>query len=253
MTDLPKTDSKEPSVVFITMHKAGSVLVNQVLEELLLEAGMPHIDFARYAFDSGIKEGDYCVSKAHLLSTPGYYFGAFRGPYLDKFDDLSKNRLIIQVRDPRDCIVSLYFSYKYSHSKPGNGILKSIFNSTRKKTRNTDVNKFAMENIGNYDYRMKIISATLDRYQNHLLITYEQMVQDFDAWLNTIIKYLALDPGEECLDKIRNLANFEVLVENVAVHKRQVTPGDYQRKLDPVVQQTMTEMLQIHLQRYGYV
>src|SRR3546814_6832035 len=110
---LPKTNSLDESIVFITMHKAGSVFVNSILNIIAVENGLTPVDFAGQAFDGGVKEWKYCVDKSTLFRERGYYFGAFRGPYIDKFADLLQNRVLMQVRDPRDCIVSLYYSYRF--------------------------------------------------------------------------------------------------------------------------------------------
>jgi hypothetical protein len=79
---------------------------------------MAHVDFARTAFSMGIDEASYCIERSGALSTPGYYFGAFRGPYVESFDDLSTSHLVVQVQDPRDCIASTYFAFRYSYSLP---------------------------------------------------------------------------------------------------------------------------------------
>ena len=143
------------------MHKAASVFVNQVLSLALECEGITHVDFAREAYTQGVKEWEYCVFKSHLFSTPGYYFGAFRGPYINKFEDLHANRIVVQVRDPRDCIVSLYYSYKFSHGKPGNGVLTNIFNQLRRHAEETDIDKFALEQSKIYNRSaISQISAT---------------------------------------------------------------------------------------------
>ncbi len=253
MNELPKTKSTERSVVFVTMHKAASVFVNDVLDLALKPEGMVHVDFAFDAFQKGIKEWEYCVSKSHLFSTPGYYFGAFRGPYIDKFEDLSANRIVVQVRDPRDCIVSLYYSYKYSHGEPGEGVLKKIFNRIRKHVEDTEIDDFALEQAKIYSRRLAMITDLCNRYEDYVLLKYERMVLDYEKWEGQLYGFLGVDPFPAVRKKIKALAAFDVKSEDVTQHKRQVTPGDHTRKLKPRTIDQMNEILSEHLVRYGYL
>lgn len=253
LSELPKTKSTENSIVFITMHKAASVFVNEVLDLVLMHEGMVHVDFAGEAFQNGVKEWEYCVSKSHLFSTQGYYFGAFRGPYIDKFGDLSANRIVVQVRDPRDCIVSLYYSYKYSHGAPGEGVLKKIFNRIRSHVEDTEIDDFALEQAKTYSRRLAMITDLCNRYEDHILLKYEHMVSDFEKWEGQLYGFLGIDPSPAVRVKVKALATFDVESEDVTKHKRQVTPGDHERKLKPRTVAQMNEILSEHLIRYDYL
>lgn len=235
------------------MHKAASVFVNRVLELVLTNEGMVHIDFAGEAFNAGAKEWEYCVSKSHLFATPGYYFGAFRGPYVDKFESLSANNIVVQVRDPRDCIVSLYYSYKYSHGSPGEGVLKKIFNRIRSHVEETDIDSFAVEQATTYSRRLALITDLCGKYDDYTLLTYENMVLNFEAWEKQLYDYLNVDPPEEIRAQVAELANFEVPSEDVMQHKRQVMPGDHKRKLRGETIEQMNAILAQHLTKYGYL
>jgi hypothetical protein len=251
---LPKTSSSDESIVFITMHKAGSVFVNSVLNIVSEENGLTPVDFAGEAFRGGVKEWKYCVDKSPLFRERGYYFGAFRGPYVDKFADLSQNRILMQVRDPRDCIVSLYYSYRYSHGAPGKGPLRKIFDRIRQSTQEKGIDEFALQQAESYAKRLQMISNV--RNQNTgktVLVTYEEMVQDFDGWLDRILGYFELRISEKTRSKLRKMASFNVTDEDQQAHKRQVTPGDHLRKLAPETISRMDEIMNAQLREYGYL
>ena len=219
---------------------------------------MVHVDFAREAFDRGAKEWDYCSSKFNLLTTPGHYFGAFRVPgyffgnYVDVLGDLTASRIVVQVRDPRDCIISLFYSYKYSHGSPGEGILKKNFNRYLNHIEDMDIDKFALEQATVYSRRLGMITDLRDKFENHVLLNYECMVLDFKKWEKRLFGYLGIDPPRDIRKKIKLLANFEVETENINHHKRQVTPGDHKRKLRPETIEQMNVILADHLACYGY-
>ncbi len=251
---LPKSESTAASIVFITMHKAGSVFVNSVLTMIAAENGLIPVDFAGEAFRSGIKEWQYCVDRSPLFSRKGYYFGAFRGPYVDKFADLSQNRLLIQVRDPRDCIVSLYYSYKFSHGAPGMGPLRKIFDRIRESTRDKQIDEFAIQQAESYAKRLQMITAVHQQNEGRtLLVKYEEMVGDFDLWLNRVAGFFRLAISEETRSALRKMADFNVEAEDQSFHKRQVKPGDHLRKLAPETIEKMNRIMAVQLQDYGYL
>ncbi len=250
--NLPVTMQKDQSIVFITMHKAASVFVNDVLHDILGSNGYPHIDFAGEAFNSGVKEWDYCVNRSHLFSQQGYYFGAFRGPYVDKFEDLSNNKIVIQVRDPRDCIVSLYYSYMFSHAEPGKGALNKLFHKIKKSTSEMDIDEFAIQQARSYSHRLDNIEYIMENYQDYVLISYEDMVTNFNKWYIELVSYLDVDVSEKIKDKIFQEGKSKPEEEDVNQHRRQVTPGDYKRKLLPATQIEITKILEWHLLKFNY-
>ncbi len=249
--ELPPTDSKEKSVVFITMHRAGSVFTNRVIWGILARVGMVHVDFARMAFSMGVDEAPYCIEHSGVLCTPGYYFGAFRGPYVEGFGDLSTSRLVVQVRDPRDCIVSMYFAFRYSHSLPGAGEARTMFENARNEIAAQEIDGFSPTQTCQYVHRMAVIAKLLERYPEALLLRYEEMVSDHDAWLRKLCAFLGVSVASEDLDRYKT----EVLPreENVRRHKRQILPGDYRRKLKIETQEALTRGLQVPLARFGYL
>lgn len=250
---LPPTTSPDPSVVFITMHKAGSSFVNDAIRDLLVPAGRVHVDFATEAFENGFNEAEYCVSRASALATPGYYFGAFRGAYVQGFENLSKNRVVIQVRDPRDCIVSLYFSQRFSHPDPGNGEYRQEFNEWRAKVAAQEIDEFALGRAIPYERRMLVILDLLKKYPEALLLKYEDMVLRFDDWFRTLANFLDVPVAPAVENSIRRMAAYDNQSEDVTRHKRQVIPGDFMRKLKPETQAALTRQLEPQLRRFRYL
>ena len=91
----------------------------------------------------------------------------------------------------------------------------------------------AIENIVRYfTIYQEYCQSLLDK-PNVLFVTYEKMVTDFDTWLDSIIEFLKLKVSPELVSKIKEEADFTVKEENIYAHKRQVLPGEHQRKLKP--------------------
>lgn len=250
--ELPQTNSTEDSVVFVTMHKAGSVFVTRILADLMQLKGMPHVDFAGEAFGRGLIEWEYCVERSRHLATPGYFFGAFRGPYLDKLGDIGGSRAIAQVRDPRDCIVSLYFSYKFSHAKPGEGEQMKKFSEAREAAETMDIDTFSIARADEYRRRMKLIDDFLKRHDGALLLKYEDMITDFGAWYQGLCDFLKVKPGYFLRKRHAREASPKSASGDPNAHKRQMLPGDHRRKLKSATIEEMDRTLSGVLDAFGY-
>ncbi len=250
--ELPKTKSTESSVVFVTMHKAGSVFVTKIIAELTELRGMRHVDFAGEAFARGLIEWEYCVEGSQYLDVPGYFFGAFRGPYLDKLKDFRQSRVIAQIRDPRDCIVSLYFSYKFSHAKPGEGEQMKKFSEAREAAASSDIDTFSLSRAAEYRRRLELIDGFFKCHEGALLLKYEDMITDFSGWYERLCDYLEVKPGYFLRKRHAREAAPESASGDPNAHKRQMLPGDHQRKLKPETIAEINKTLSEMLTAFGY-
>jgi hypothetical protein len=248
----PTTTISEHSIGFVTMHKAGSVFVDQVLSQLTGPMGFEHVDLAFQAFQMGRSEHLYCVAQDHVLSRPRCYFGPFRGPYIRKMRELERLRLVAQVRDPRDCIVSLYYSLKYSHPAPAAGPAKETYERNLSFIQTADFETFVHKQARQYAVRMQVLLSVLECTQQSLLLRYENMVDAPLEWLSLLCEFLNIDMSPQISDWVNKEMSTIGLVEDLSRHKRQVLPGDFRRKLSVSMQDHLTRMLRPHLDAFGY-
>jgi hypothetical protein len=248
----PKEVVNAPSVILISMYKGGSTFLQQTLKTLLLSRGYEHVDFAGEAFRAGWDEGQYCIENSRQFVQRGKFFGAFRGAYAKDFADMSGNKILIHIRDPRDCVVSLFFSWAYSHVAPG-GDKKEAFMELREQTRTKDINDFVLERARDFADILDSIQLVADRYPSAFVSRYEDMLTEFEPWLNKVQAFLGLVFPESAIQQVRASATFSVKEEDVSRHVRQVTPGDHKRKLTPEVQEQLTQILRPQLERFGYI
>jgi hypothetical protein len=234
------------------MHKAGSVFVDQVLRQLALSAGMEHVDLAFQAFQTGASEHLYCVDHANVLSRSRCYFGPFRGPYIRKMRGLERLRLVAQVRDPRDCIVSLYYSLKYSHPAPALGPARETYERNMDYIESANLDNFVRRQARQYAVRMQVLQTVLRRTQKNLLLHYESMVSAPLEWLSLLCTFLQVDLPPRLADWVSREMCTKDLLEDVSRHKRQVLPGDFRRKLSVSMQDELTSMLRPHLDAFDY-
>ena len=134
---------------------------------------------------------------------------------------------MLNLRDPRDVLTSLYYSTAYSHAVISPKLLRG-----RKEAQGLSVDEFVMANIEEVLQGYTRYCDTLLK-SNALFLKYEQMVGDFEAWLARLVDYCELDQHQAIIQAILDEADFDVKKEDKYSQRRQVTPGDHRRKLLP--------------------
>ena len=104
------------SFFIFSLHKAGSTLLNQMMRSVCGVLNVPVFEPEVEEFRNGVALGSLGEGVRSLLAAKGYCFGGFRlfPEYLRNFD-LKPFKKIFLIRDPRDILVSHYFSQKVSH------------------------------------------------------------------------------------------------------------------------------------------
>jgi len=236
------------NVVVFTTHKAGSMVLHRVLKDIC-----DHNDIRYHSENQPdpdkLPVGKIFDGKDYIARHNGC-FGPIRF-YLPS-RALAQANILLHLRDPRDVLTSMFFSYCFMHRgavAPNTGI--------RKKVADAGIDKFVLDlssaeharyegdygTGGNFKHR---IGNVLDRYEQYLreivdrpntqLVTYETMVLDFPTWLRQVISRFELPNDEETFKFAAAARAHETrkpASENITLHKRKVTPGDYKEKLKP--------------------
>ncbi len=120
--------------------------------------------------------------------------------------ELKKYRVILMIRDPRDVLVSEYYSYAFSHSEPSKLGDKYVdFMRMRQKARTVTIDEYVVSECDrvcvNYE---RYVSLLLDRYAHVLVTKYEEMTSDFEAWLKKILEQCEFKISDQLLEAILN-------------------------------------------------
>jgi hypothetical protein len=228
--------STNPSILFFTTQKCASRYVSRVITALAEHAGMVHADYD--AFNAMLRppreQNPFAVGGAIKVAfqPKGYYYGPI-GTYRS-LPGAEVYKTVLQLRDPRDVLTSLYFSTAFSHAL----ISKKVIRRREEAARMT-IDEFVIFETKEY---IPIYQGYVDQLLNKpnvLFLKYEEMVGSFENWLAELIAHIGISVDSAILDQLRKEADFSVKQEDPYSQRRQVTPGDHKRKLKP---ETITEL-----------
>jgi hypothetical protein len=248
----------ERSILFFTVYKAASSFIGGFLRKIVGEAGMTPVDLDGYFFETG-RGRDWESSgrlMEHVSYRPcGYFYGPFRS-FNRGIANLDDYKILLVLRDPRDIIVSSYYSM-YSHVFPRFLEKKEMEHRRERRRKKLDqtVDEYIINKMNSttrltdyyYEYHKELMSR-----KNVLFLKYEDMVVDFDAWLNCLLAFLDLGTNPQLIDEIKAGASFKVSKEDIYKHKRQVKPGEHKRKLQPGTVDFLNSRLKEVLDLFGY-
>lgn len=240
------------SMMSLSMHKAGSSIADIIFTHILTERGYEMDRISKYVSESPLPEHEVYLQYQDKMLLEGVYYGMARAAQVHSMPILEKMKLIAQVRDPRDCITSLYFSVRQSHVPPKDPEKLAAFEARRAELNEQTIDDYALETAKQYNFRLSRLKQVLDTHSDILLLTYEEMVGDTDAWLGKVLDFVGQPMTPRLEKKLERHANFKVDSEDASRHKRQVTPGDHRRKLAPETIAKMNEVMGPMLSSFGY-
>ena len=196
------------NIIAYTTHKAGSMVLHRVLKDICelnrIRYYSPNENKSQLPFKRMFAGEDFIAKKRGC-------FGPIR--FFVPTKALDKASIILHLRDPRDVLASMFFSYCYMHA----GEIEA-HTGYRKEVAEAGIDRFVLDMVGApfYDYRgdygigsryKKHVGTVLDRYQRYLdellgrpnttAVSYEEMVLAFPSWLEKIVGAFDLKDPEE--------------------------------------------------------
>lgn len=213
-------------VFVFTVHKAASLGVSEVMRVIARKEGWPFhsANLKRATLVEPAKPGDpdFC----RQLEGKTGLVGPVRMPVEINGDGFERDRFILHLRDPRDVLVSMFYSWSYSH--PG------INDAYREELRAKGVNEFAVHNSPALKTKYELYVRDLLSMPRINLLRYEDFVLDRPRWLEQFLNAAGVEDGLRRYGRLakKNPAE-KVQVEDINAHIRKATPGDYREKLAP--------------------
>jgi len=240
----------DTGVVVHALHKSASMFLFSFFQRLSMRAGLEY-------FSVNLPDG-----RPLPAGFQGKYCHCPIRTFAIEEDESSESGVtrIFQVRDPRDILVSEYYSVAYIHP----------VNDESLKKRRVEAQKMTVEE---YAIRQPEFSASpleqkfqplLDRLEdtresgvdcNDILVRYETMVSRFHEWASAVIVPFGFQFPRIMAAKLawEYRKDFVPPAEGDSMtHKRRITPGDFRRKFSPETIEILNERFAPILEAFGY-
>jgi hypothetical protein len=245
--DLPPPLEGLTSAYLFSFHKSGSTLMDNMVRQYCAQFDIPTFSLFNAAFDAGIQTSQIMQDAAVCFSSIGRIYTGFR--HYPAFDlDLADVQSILLVRDPRDMLVSHYYSVTRSHVVPAK---HHEFQKRRHEALAMDIDEFVTRKADIYlnnfhRYQRKLPEKTLITYR------YEDIIYKKAKWLKDIVKKLDLPRDRKLINKTAEKFDIFPGQEDQSKHIRHVHPGNYKTKLKPETIKFLNEKLSEFLRHYKY-
>jgi hypothetical protein len=247
----PKRSDVQSFFAF-SLPKAGSSLMESVLHAIADASGHTIFSPTVALFERGLRDDQIELDNPDTFAQPGYCFSGLRhapeflSPYY-----LNGRKALLMVRDPRDMVVSLYFSMRYSHVEPGPGEYRDWFLKQRADLETISLDHFSNGTIRDFNASLDALLGLL-RQANLRLYRYEDIIYRKREWIGDIARFLDVDLPDTILDQITARHDQLPTNEDKDRHFRQGHPGDGKRKLSPESLRRFNETLSPAWQWLGY-
>ncbi|MFM1557687.1 MAG: sulfotransferase domain-containing protein [Roseibacillus sp.] len=238
----------QPSVMFFSYYRCGSMFLSRALRELAVANGLQPLDYCSYFVKACPDESDKLFEEESLgraFHPEGCYYGTLRRAY--PIPNHERFRSVLLLRDPRDCLVSHYFSIRESHTLNNHGNLEA-----RSEALSMDVDSWVLAHMEDYRRDFLEFHEKLAGKPGVLFLRYEEMVSAFPEFIRQVVEHTGLTGVQAVADRIVGEASFEVSSENVLSHKRSVQPGNHLKKLKPETVAQMNDALADVLKAFHY-
>jgi hypothetical protein len=242
MTDRNSGRAAPESVYFYTFHKCGSSLFSgYVLKNV---EGLRHIDYAGMIY-----RGER-VEKVEFADT-GHVYGPIRlsadpvspvysavvRPLSD--EDFIRDRIaLFMIRDPRDILVSAYFSFGFSHGFSPVARIREREESFRNEIQGKTIDQYALDTADRIAGNFATLKRLRQACPRATVLRYEDMIEKFDEFIGSFTRYLKL--SDAVIDEMYRRSRPQP-AESVAAHRRSGKVAGFRSKLRPETIDILTE------------
>lgn len=245
-----------PDCYAFSIHKAGSSLMHAMINQVCHFARIPGLSIPDTLFLEGISENIWGNDERIIdLIGPGRVYYGFRSlpkVLLNESVCLREKKSVLLVRDPRDALVSQYFSFggkNVSHKLPNKD--KEAFLEKFQTTSHMEIDQYVLHTAVNYRNKLNAYKNNLN-FENVLLFKYEDIYFDKRKFLGDIFNHFGILVESKLLDDVASKNDIRPAAEDAAKHIRKGTPGDHVNKLRPETINKLNTIFAEICEWYGY-
>jgi hypothetical protein len=247
-----------PAYFVFGVRKSGSTLLNAVAAEMARLNGRNFVNVGDIFFRQNVCAIDWQYDPAlQEIVHPVNVYGGFRDmPFalLDsKLFECSPKLLII--RDPRDALVSEYFSNAYSHPIPEPTAESSSMTDLMERQRREALKNgpdIYVINRARELVRTIMEFGAIAKSSTTKVLKYEDYIFNKRELIGVIARHFGWTVDESSIANILGWADVRPATENPQAFIRKVTPGDHREKLRPATIADLNRILRSPMRLFDY-
>ena len=209
-----KSKSEKKSIIFFTTHKAASSFFDKFFNTVIKENDYIKINFDEYILRYPNKDTQNIYYKNS--NDKGFIFAPIRK--FQEFNKIENYKVVLLLRDPRDVLVSHFYSTLISHPINSTKIIEA-----RENYKKDEIDKYVLSKS---DWLLEIYQGYMTNLKNYHYIKYENLIAEPHKIISKLAKYLKISIDKKFLDLL--LKDLEPpKMENVKNHKRSGKSGQY--------------------------
>jgi sulfotransferase family protein len=246
--------AESPAYFVLSVRKCGSSVLNVMAHALSASPGLPFINVTGTLFAAGLLPNAWRFDpEVAKLFDGGNVYGGFRDfPKVIADRPVFVNaRKILLIRDPRDALVSEYFSNAYSHPIPEQGIARDEMLQQRAVARVRGIESSVLQRARGMRGTMlefaQLLSDPLLR-----LFRYEEVITHKRELMEDICRHFDWPVYPKIIESILTKVDVFPDAERPTEFIRRVVPGDHREKLSAGAITQLNELLAEPLRLFGY-
>jgi len=243
----------------LAVRKSGSTILNNIVRALAQFNGLHFVDVAGTFFEHNVMVGDWRRSAAiNELIAGGNVYGGFRNmpfAFAANLQFRSSKKLLL-VRDPRDALVSEYFTNAFSHPIPppspeGDEVTR-LMARQREQALSLGIDAYMRTRKPNEMNETMLDFADLLDDPNLALLRYEDVILNKTGLIATICAHFGWTAHPDVVENILSWADVVPEQEDPTAFIRKVIPGDHRVKLSAATIAHLDMILEPSMERFGY-
>ncbi len=226
----PTSASNRRSITLISLHKAATSYFSSTVLKQVTE--MVNIDYETLHYQNGDKY-------APIVKSEGYIYGVIRlhdddhpvklltSAIINK-GQLNGLNLVILIRDPRDIIVSMYYSFGFSHGFSEDEATRKHQLKRRETIQSMSIDEYAVFVLPQLKKKLNCLIKLSGRYNRLSILKYDEMIMDFRPFFRKLQRAI---PISDAFEPTMYADTRPQPIENIGSHRRSGEVGGHITKL----------------------
>ena len=238
------------------VRKSGSTMFHRIVNFLAARNGVNVVDVPGTFFRNGFTAADWGAIDPAPILRPGNLYTGFRNfpASFAATEPFRAGRKVFMFRDPRDAIVSQYFSDAYSHSLPketASGDGRELFEKKRAEALGADIDEWVLGKINGLRRTLMEYAPMLDD-PACLVFRYEDYVFQKRRLAHKVMRHFGWDVAPQALEKFMIEIDQVPDSEDKMRFVRKAVPGDHIVKLKAETVRRLNNRLSDVMAIYDY-